>query len=81
MSNSYDTKLRVFAKKIGYQHEGSVMLKEALTHRTFAHESKEQLIDNQRLEFSVKFVLKLSFRQTRPDQTIPESQQSFMIQG
>ena len=39
------------AHDLGYKDKPSQNLLNALTHRTFVHESKELLIDNQRLEF------------------------------
>lgn len=49
-----------FARQLGYKEGASDLLKEALTHRTFAHESKVPLQDNQRLEFLGDAVIGLS---------------------
>ena len=44
---------------IGYNFKKLGLLKEALTHRSFSFEKKEELVDNQRLEFFGDAVLEL----------------------
>ena len=46
------SRLRRFAEELGYEsHHSLTTLEVALTHRTYAHESKDPVPDNQRLEF------------------------------
>ena len=59
MSQNSDA-LQAFARQLGYKDGASELLQEALTHRTFAHESKTPLQDNQRLEFLGDAVIGLS---------------------
>lgn len=59
-----DKQLHNFEKIIGYKFKNRNLLLEALTHRTFAHESRDKDVkDNQRLEFLGDTVLGLVISQ------------------
>jgi ribonuclease III len=51
MSENWSSRLSLFAEELGYEDHPLTTLEVAFTHRTYAHESKDPVPDNQRLEF------------------------------
>ena len=51
--------LKEFQEKIGYNFKNEALLKQALTHSSYAHEQRKKNSDNERLEFLGDAVLEI----------------------